>query len=393
MPSGLNPADAKLLRVCAILAAVLLIATGLLSPAVQQGDSPIPSTYSHDPDGALGAYLLLSDLKFPVQRADKAPTSQAMPPNAVFILAEPEQPASAAERRALLDFVSRGGRVLFCGPGLELFFSLPETKSIATFEAESLPAAYPSALSRRADTIRIRPRSKWGDAKNGTLALYGTPARPVVTVNPIGDGEVIWWAAATPLTNTGLAEADNLRLFLNTVSSPDGSSRPVYWDEYFHGQQASLWSYIEKTPLPWGMWQLALAATVVLFAFSRRSGPIVAPPVVSRLSPLEFVDTMGQLYARAGAASVAVEVPLRRLRIQLARKLGRSTSTSDAELAQIAAQRLGFPETETRAALEHASQSATQQKLPLKLALSIVQQLAGYSRQLTRPRFTQEKRT
>src|SRR4051812_19555585 len=125
MQNRLSPGDTKLLRVSGILAAVLLIATGLLSPAVQEGESPIPSSYSGDPGGALGAYLLLSGLKFSVQRPDKGVISlKDAAANSVYVLAEPSQPAGAAEREALLQFVSRGGRVLFCGVNLELFFAL-----------------------------------------------------------------------------------------------------------------------------------------------------------------------------------------------------------------------------------------------------------------------------
>jgi len=173
----------------------------------------------------------------------------------------------------------------------------------------------------------------------------------------------------------------------------DGTPRTVYWDEYFHGQQGSLWSYIARTPIPWGLWQLALVSLVLLFAFSRRSGPIVMPQVRSRLSPLEFVNTMGDLYDRAGATSMAVDIPYKRLRLQLARKLGRTAAASDAELARVAFERLSIPEAEMLATLQQASQASRTPKLPGKQALDLVQKLVRYSRQLTIPQLTQEKKT
>jgi hypothetical protein len=110
----------------------------------------------------------------------------------------------------------------------------------------------------------------------------------------MGAGEILWWAAATPLTNAGMTRADNLRLFLNTVSASNaGQPVSIYWDEYFHGQRGSLWSYVEKTPIVWGGLQLTILVLGLLFTFSRRSGPMVMPAVVSRLSPLEFVETIG----------------------------------------------------------------------------------------------------
>ena len=136
----------------------------------------------------------------------------------------------------------------------------------------------------------------------------------------MGAGEILWWAGATPLTNAGLRRDGNLRLFLNTVSNT--APLTVYWDEYFHGQRASLWSYFDGTPVPWGILQAFVIALAVLFTYSRRSGPIVKPAPVSRLSPLEFVDAVGSLYQSARAGSVAVAVSYRRLRVQLSQRMG-----------------------------------------------------------------------
>ena len=394
MPSRLSPGDAKLLWAAAGVGAVLIGATAFLSPAVQRGESPIPSTYSSDPDGALAAYLLLSDLNIPVRRSEQAPDAlRDAPVNAVFILAEPSELAKPEERQELLEFVRRGGRILFCGSGLQWFLPLPETKNIITGIWRSYKAEFPSGLSRGADTVIMRAKTRGDFSSPESLRLYGLQDEPVVVVSQVGKGEVLWWSAATPLTNAGISQVDNLRLFLNAVSDADGTPRTVYWDEYFHGQQGSLWSYIARTPIPWGLWQLALVSLVLLFAFSRRSGPIVMPQVRSRLSPLEFVNTMGDLYDRAGATSMAVDIPYKRLRLQLARKLGRTAAASDAELARVAFERLSIPEAEMLATLQQASQASRTPKLPGKQALDLVQKLVRYSRQLTIPQLTQEKKT
>jgi hypothetical protein len=389
----LSPADTKLLWISGIFGVIVIVVSAFLSPVVQENNSPVPSSYSADPDGALAAYLLLSDLHYPVRRWQQGPALlTANPEESVLILAEPSASTSSADRKALLDFVSSGGRVLFCGPTIEAFFPLPATKPTFTLAPATIQAGIPSAYSRGADTISIRARAQWEASDAKSLRLYGEQAKPAVVVASLGQGEVLWWSAATPLTNLGISEADNLRLFLNAVSNADGTPRTVYWDEYFHGEQGSLWDYIAKTPIPWGLWQLALVAVILVFAFSRRSGPIVLPSIRSRLSPLEFVDTMGELYSRAGAASVAVEVPYRRLRLDLSRRLGRPSTATDLDLAREAAKRLSLPEAEVYATLHAADEASRAPKLAPKNALELVQQLVRYTRQLKTPQVFQEKK-
>src|SRR2546423_12671937 len=57
----------------------------------------------------------------------------------------------------------------------------------------------------------------------------------------------------------------------------------------------------------------------------------------SRLPPLEFVETLGDLYPSAHAGSAAVRIASQRLRFQLTRKLGLPLSVADTELAAAAA--------------------------------------------------------
>jgi hypothetical protein len=280
---------------------------------------------------------------------------------------------------------------LYCGGNLASFFPISITLNVPFVQVESYSASAPSPFTRGAASIRMRADSKWigtradeaADVQSSTLMLHGDSGDPVVTVTSIGSGEVIWWSGATPLTNGGITEAGNLRLFLNAMSNPDGSRRSVLWDEYFHGDEGDLWSYFAKTPVPWAPWQLGLAAVVALFTFSRRSGPIVAPAIRARLSPLEFVDTMGELYQRAGASAVAVEVPYLRLRRQLTRRLALDSTLPDAALAKASALRLGVSEAELRATLEAAHRLASLPKATEKETLKVAQELARYSRQFT----------
>jgi hypothetical protein len=200
----------------------------------------------------------------------------------------------------------------------------------------------------------------------------------------IGDGEVLWWAGSTPLTNAGISRDDNLPFFLNSVANwSENQPLHIFWDEYFHGQRTSLWSYVGKTSLAWGVLQLGILAAAVILTFSRRSGPVYAPAGRSRLSPLEFVDTLGGLYERAGAASSAVSVSYLRLRSLLTRQLGFPSNTPAGELAKSAEQRLGWKDAGLADLLGRAEASCRMPKLSPRLALDLVQKLEQISARLS----------
>jgi len=205
----------------------------------------------------------------------------------------------------------------------------------------------------------------------------------------------LWWAGATPLTNTGIRQAANLNLFLNSVSnnSNNNDARTIYWDEYFHGARGSFWTYFANTPVGWGGLQFLILALALLFTFSRRSGPIAVPAVVSRLSPLEFVDTMAGLYQKAGAAPIAVGVAYRHLRLELANRLGLPPSNSDPALAQAAVERLGRDAYGLEDALAQASAIAGASKLKVRDALVTVQSIQRYTLLLTSPKSVSSLKT
>lgn len=138
--------------------------------------------------------------------------------------------------------------------------------------------------------------------------------------------------------------------------------------------------------------QIGLVVVAMIFTFGRRSGPVYRQPVVSRLSPLEFVDTLGGLYERAGAGSAAVSVSQLRFRYLLAQQLGLPSDTSDAELAQAAEARLGWKGFQAEDVLGRAASASHAPKMRSREALHLVQDLERYAQKLeVRSRFRQEK--
>jgi hypothetical protein len=390
MPLAINPSDRKLLIITGAILLVLAIALAVVSPPRSRQQSPVPSVYSATSGGARAAYLLLKELGYPVKVWDRPPTD--LPPDfaddpedSVLILADPIQPPSEKERTALLNFAKSGGRILFTGSRLNTFF--PDANisdEITDSESQTLDANLPSNFTAGAPKIELQPEAEWITIGPSQLALYGPSDSAVVVSWRVGEGEILWWAAATPLTNAGITQENNLNFFLNAVrSASSASEKPnIYWDEYFHGERASLWAYVGKTPVAWGLLQAAILGLAVLFTFSRRSGPIAMPAKVSRLWPLEFVDTLGGLYERAHAETAVVGAVYQRFRAILTRQLRLPAATSDEVLAEAVRLRLGWKDGAVREKMERAAAASRAVKLPPDDALAIIRDLEQLELQL-----------
>jgi hypothetical protein len=384
MPLGIAQSDKAILYVGGAVLFVLIVASILFPPPSEEFNSPIPSTFSAQSAGAQAAYRLLTRLNYPVRRWEDPPTELGDDPeNILLILAEPAQSPSAKERAALQDFVEAGGHVLFTGGNIKAYFpDAMVTNENSNPPWETFSPNLPSQLTRGAAKITLQAQASWASLNSAQLPLYGDADAPAVVSWEVGDGQILWWAGSTPLTNAGITRDDNLTFFLNSVANWSPNPYKIYWDEYFHGERRSLWSYVQKTSLAWGVLQLALLAVVVLFTFSRRSGPIYIPAEVSRLSPLEFVDTLGGLYQRAGAASSAVSVSYARLRSLLTRQLALPSTTPDQQLAEAAEQRLGWKRSGLAVSLHGAELAMHASKLPDREALEIVQKLENFAARL-----------
>jgi hypothetical protein len=102
------------------------------------------------------------------------------------------------------------------------------------------------------------------------IPLYGDDHEEVVRSARIGNGLAVWWAGNTPIANRSIDAAGHLELLLN-VAGPRG--RTIIWDEFYHGQRRSLWSYARLTPLPWLAAQAGLVGLVAAAMYVRRRVP------------------------------------------------------------------------------------------------------------------------
>jgi hypothetical protein len=383
MPHALDRGDRKLLIGAGVLLAVLIVATTYLSPKERSAASAYPSSYSGDWDGAKGAYVLLQNLHYHVERWEESPTEiSGTPSNEVLILAGPTQTPTAEDKSAIFEFLQKGGRIVASGAGAAKILpdAPPLNESFAIEETTTFPAVLPSPLMRGAPEISMFPLDDWQPKSPSQLVVYGNVETAAVITYQVGKGQVIWWGNSAPLTNGKIRESGNLPLFLNSVGPPDGVR--VLWDEYFHGAHGTLWSYIARTPLVWGAVQFGIVFLAIVATYSRRQGPISVPARVSRLSPLEFVETLGDLYSSAHAGSAAVRIAYQRLRFQLTRQLGLPPNSPNTDLAHSASTALAWNEKEISATLSRAERAMTAAKISDAETLHLVQEMLDYASRL-----------
>jgi hypothetical protein len=383
MPLFLDARDLRLLIGAAGVMVLLLGLTYALSPPPAQQSLGYPSSYSSDGGGAKAAFLLLQKLGYRVERWDESPEELPVHPNGdVLILAQPFQAGSSSEIRALRNFVSAGGRVLAIGAAAANLAPGAAAKEIVSFDprAKTYSVLVPSPLTNGAPEITMVAPDAWTSSDPSQLGVYGDEADPVVVSYRIGAGDVIWWASDSPLTNGAIRDKGNLALFLNSVGPRSAST--VFWDEYYHGERGTLASYFAKTPLPWAGLQIAVVFIAIMFTFSRRAGPARIPATESRLSPLEFVDTLGGLYSSAHATPTAVGVAYKRFRFLLSRKLSLSSVTKLPDLSRTASVRFGWPEEALLDTLSRSERAMRSISLQESEALYLVRELHGYSADL-----------
>ncbi len=383
MPANLDRTDRTILIVAGVLVAILAVATSLLTPSRHNGRTGFPSSYSTSWDGAKAAYLLLEELGYDVRRSDNSPTEfEADSENRVLILASPLETPTSEETAALRRFLEGGGRIVATGddvteflPGSQKFVETDDAMGEVQF-----PALLPSPLTSGAPEISMPAPIGWRPTRVDQIAVYGNNDTAAVVTYSVGKGTIVWWGSPAPLTNGGIRQPGNLPLLLNSIGATKG--KRILWDEYFHGARGDFWSYIRKTPFPWAFAQLGVLLVFVLLTYSRRYGTIRMPGKVSRLSPLEFVDTLGDLYTSAHAGSAAVRVALQRLRFQLTRQLRLTGNATVAELAHAASNTLGWDEQSFFGTLARADRNSRTIGVTDQEALEIVQDLHDYAARL-----------
>ena len=382
MPVNLSSGDRRILYIASVLVVLMLVTMAFLTPKDPDTEGS-PSSYSTKRRGGKAAYLLLAQSGYHIDRWDNPPAQlPANPQNDLLIIAGPNEYPDRDESNALRRFVSDGGTLLVAGTWSDDF--APDSHIVSGDYRVGWVECNPALPTRisRGGTVSMDGSWAWDKSKSlETLTHYTHEDDAVVVTYMVGRGQVIWWASDLPLTNVGIRDKNNLNLLINSV----GEGKYILWDEYFQSRASH--EVMAFPPLVrWALLgQCALFGIMLLLTYSRRSGPVIPLVTESRLSPLEFVDTLGNLYARAGAAQVPVEIAFQRFRQLAARRLGLYGTVSAQQLAQAMQVRRLVAGPDFSAKLRRCEEAISDPSLSEKEALALVQFLnrAAETLQLT----------
>ncbi len=370
----------------ASVAAILLFAA--FGPRADTND-PEPTTYNADTHGVKAAFLLLPELGYGVDRWTEPATrlDRLDAARTTLVITSPQLPFKDLEavQQGLERFMQRGGRVIATGEtGARLLPGGATGAATGVLKELCLTTGEGAGALGKPQGVEIAEPSRW--TPEGPL--YRVRQRcgkdAVVVAYPVGQGEAIWWSSPTPITNQGLKQNASLQLVLASLGPVGSAGRTVLFDEWLHSEHENVGSTLAG--LPWWplTWQCVAVGVLLVLSLGRRNGPLRTPANVPRTSPLEFAESMGRLYEKAGATAAATGAAENRLRRFLHESCGLTRETlrgGPEAIGEALRGRLGGQWQGVTRDLQYA-QDAGEGKLGPKGALKLVQALEKDRRDL-----------
>lgn len=268
-----------------IYAAVIMIiaAAGLIiydfKDEIQQ--SIEYSCYNVEGDGTRALYLLTKEMGYDVEIFTRP--SRFLPDNATVVAIGPvsEIMESNLEKKYLKAWLERGNVLVLISYDLEKYI-------------EELGATQPRNFGRYDRGYKYS----------------------------VGKGSIIYFANSEKYTNSGVKDLDQGVQFIEALE--DGSYKKVLFNEYFHGIGSSgvkLWDIIGfggKLVVI----QLAMCLLIYLFNVSRRFGKPVVVFETFKRQENENLFALSNIYYKAKANSMALEIYLENVKQELAKFLG-----------------------------------------------------------------------
>lgn len=372
----LDPRDRRLLVYCLGAMLVLALLIGVLAQDQDKNNNPVPSSYLTGKHGARAAFQLLQADGYSIERWEQPLSGLSAHADAqtVLILAEPIF-ITPQDRKAVSDILDRGGRVL--ATGLAGGNLLPEGAAVPSAQLPSDSCGLtPQGLDELAGSGEVWMASTvtWKLSSPHYRVPYYCAAAPAVVEYGESKGHVVWWASSTPLENGSIGRARNLEFFLNSLGPKEGHR--FYWDESLHAEPPSEWYFARGPALNLLLIGLAVIGLLAALSFSRRSGPVRELPLPDRSTPVEYLEALGALYQKAGAASTAVDLAYERFRRKSGELCGQSGLQKNArELAEMLRRRFPAADASLEVDLAACERGAQDENLSARQALALLQAL------------------
>jgi hypothetical protein len=281
----------------AAAAAALLMAVNLWM-APNQSLQASPTTFGVTSDGYKAAYLLLSELSFPVSRSYVPPGSLSRNTTLWLVsplFLDPKNTAGDHTAKELTEWVRAGATaVVFGGPKSEWKrLGIKRTTASSADPATVISGEW----ARLPRSIKVPGLVYFGNADDHARVRLSAGKAPFAIELPLGSGKLIAIADDRFIRNSNLAESDD-SVLLTDLAHALG---PVTFDERCHGlaEPVSIFAAIaySRAMLPLAMGFILVA----LWAAEQRSWPQrTLPGPAEGISPsiVAFVESLGTLYSR-----------------------------------------------------------------------------------------------
>ncbi len=337
------------------------------SPRARFGDA--------SPLGGKGLRLLLSRLGYNVKLQNEPLAT--MPKDArVWVLLDPETRFSDNEANLLIDWVRKGGVLVWaCAPGAYSYSDSWNKNGDGSAHAilcrklgvqssydftpadKPLPVLTPLTASTTNEYWNgVQKASASADVfkiNRAYLELAGTPAGTELARITIGSGQIFIAPDALMFTNYALDKPDNAVLATNLIRL-HALGGAVYFDERDYAgpkgasgsarSEDTLADYLWRPPLRWAILQM-LGALLLWWALAgRRLGaPVALPESENATRASQFAQAMGGLFQKAGRPQAIARTLGDTFRRETTSRVGLPLDAADELIAERVALSTGLP--------------------------------------------------
>jgi hypothetical protein len=264
-------------------------------PQAQRAWTARGTTYSAGPRGTKALFLLLASIGLNTERL-RRPSYEELAPGTV-LWALTRDPIGRGDRRALIRFIQRGGRLLAPPHALAPLLEEAELGDASSLDA---PGQLVTSWGHRLELEQTPSYLMTAREPRESYATAGGAS--VVAAWQIGAGYVVSLGVDELSRNDRIGQADN-GPFLARLASTLGT-RHVF-DEFQTGfGDDSLTDLLSRAPYRWGFAQLLLALVVALAGHSMRRLPAQPSAPQRRRRSEEHVEAVARLWQQSRDAGL-----------------------------------------------------------------------------------------